>query len=260
MMNALVRLALRLYPRRWLDERGEELEQLVTDLLDAGDRKVLSVAASLALSGTRERMRRKYWTRQRLLVSGISTASLALTGALLVLFISAGHAASTTGDGVDLSAYTFDLDQQGQVVGVTPKADLASQGATIVMPDVLGLPLDEAQSDLRNLGVDPIVVGSSGQVVVETPHAGTRLDRGQTVELSSQVGSLPKVPYRAPTAADQAAVSMRLIVPVYSLDLTTLVGHMYPGKGFVPVGESPSSVPDIPTSTGYGVPPISTTP
>jgi hypothetical protein len=32
-------------------------------------------------------------------------------------------------------------------------------------------------------------------------------------------------------------------VPVYARDLSTLVGHVYPGVGFVPVGESPWSVP-----------------
>lgn len=33
------------------------------------------------------------------------------------------------------------------------------------------------------------------------------------------------------------------VVPVYANDLKTLVGHVYPGVGFVPLGESPWSVP-----------------
>ena len=35
-------------------------------------------------------------------------------------------------------------------------------------------------------------------------------------------------------------------VPVYADDLVTLVGHMVPGKGFVPSGTDPESVPNIP--------------
>lgn len=38
------------------------------------------------------------------------------------------------------------------------------------------------------------------------------------------------------------------VVPVVGDDLTTLVGHMYPGKGFVPVGADPRSVPDFAAS------------
>jgi hypothetical protein len=40
-----------------------------------------------------------------------------------------------------------------------------------------------------------------------------------------------------------------LVAPVYGADLKTLVGHMYPGVGFAPVGKSPSSVPCTPVST-----------
>lgn len=33
------------------------------------------------------------------------------------------------------------------------------------------------------------------------------------------------------------------VAPVYGPDLKRLVGHMYPGVGFVPIGQNPSSVP-----------------
>jgi hypothetical protein len=39
-------------------------------------------------------------------------------------------------------------------------------------------------------------------------------------------------------------------IPVYAADLTTLVGHMYSGRGFVPLGTSPDSVPVIPATVG----------
>jgi hypothetical protein len=41
-----------------------------------------------------------------------------------------------------------------------------------------------------------------------------------------------------------AASNAKLIYTVYGPDLTTVVGHMYPGVGFVPLGVTPP-----PTST-----------
>ena len=43
------------------------------------------------------------------------------------------------------------------------------------------------------------------------------------------------------------------IAPVYADDLTTLVGHMYPGRGFVPLGVDPNSIPTIPVQEGPAV-------
>jgi hypothetical protein len=40
--------------------------------------------------------------------------------------------------------------------------------------------------------------------------------------------------------------------PVYAGDLTTLVGHMVVGKGFVPLGVDPATVPDFPVAAGPG--------
>jgi len=38
--------------------------------------------------------------------------------------------------------------------------------------------------------------------------------------------------------------------PVYGEDLKTIVGFMYPSKGFVPVGVDPATVSDIPAVVG----------
>jgi hypothetical protein len=38
--------------------------------------------------------------------------------------------------------------------------------------------------------------------------------------------------------------------PVYAADLLTLVGHMVPDKGFVPLGVDPAGVPPIPVQAG----------
>lgn len=48
----------------------------------------------------------------------------------------------------------------------------------------------------------------------------------------------------APGTPDNPPVARS--VPVLGEDLATVVGHMVPGKGFVPVGIDPATVPDIP--------------
>ena len=47
----------------------------------------------------------------------------------------------------------------------------------------------------------------------------------------------------------------RHAVPVYAKDLKTLVGHVYPGVGYVPLGESPWSVPCMVEPTPSDEPP-----
>ena len=39
-------------------------------------------------------------------------------------------------------------------------------------------------------------------------------------------------------------------IPVYADDLTTLIGHMVPGRGFVPLGVDPDAVPVRPVQVG----------
>jgi hypothetical protein len=39
-------------------------------------------------------------------------------------------------------------------------------------------------------------------------------------------------------------------IPVYADDLTTLIGHMVPGRGFVPLGVNPEAVPARPVQVG----------
>lgn len=65
------------------------------------------------------------------------------------------------------------------------------------------------------------------------------------------------IPNQTPSNSDQPPpLSERpqvAVVTVYGSNLSTVVGHMYPGKGFVPEGTDPSSVPSLPQ------PPISQT-
>jgi hypothetical protein len=60
------------------------------------------------------------------------------------------------------------------------------------------------------------------------------------------VGYVPRA-YLFPVARVNAPVSSKLgdVSPVYARDLKTLVGHMYPGVGFVPLGTSPTSEPCV---------------
>ena len=44
--------------------------------------------------------------------------------------------------------------------------------------------------------------------------------------------------------------------PVYADDLRTLIGHMIPGKGFVPVGVDPATIPDRPVQMGPSFGPV----
>ncbi len=44
--------------------------------------------------------------------------------------------------------------------------------------------------------------------------------------------------------------------PVYAEDLRTLIGHMIPGKGFVPVGVDPATIPDRPVQMGPSFGPV----
>ncbi len=63
------------------------------------------------------------------------------------------------------------------------------------------------------------------------------------------VGYIPRT-YLLPAQANQP-VSSKVggVAPVYASNLKTLVGHFYPGVGFVPLGTSPAAQPCIPEQT-----------
>jgi hypothetical protein len=68
---------------------------------------------------------------------------------------------------------------------------------------------------------------------------------------TSVAGYIPKAYILGPTLP--TVTSSRPeggIAPVYADDLTTLVGHMYPDRGFVPLGVDPNSIPTIPVQQG----------
>ena len=49
----------------------------------------------------------------------------------------------------------------------------------------------------------------------------------------------PGTPYHGPTAAEIEKLDEQSISTVYGPDLTTIIGHMYPGQVFVPLDQTP---------------------
>jgi len=144
-----------------------------------------------------------------------------------------------------------DLNQAGQIVGYSPKADLFPQHPEpVTVPNVVGMSLATAEGAIKALGLDAVASSErsatvlSGDIVSQMPAANVRLELGSEVRLVSSVGpdgtatSGGSSTYVAPTPQDEAALNSQMIVPVYGPDLKTLVGHMYPGKGFVPLSRS----------------------
>lgn len=68
------------------------------------------------------------------------------------------------------------------------------------------------------------------------------------------VGYVPRSALAGPAPADRLmqGVFRPAPIPVYGEDLTTVVGYMYPDKGFVPLGVDPNSVGGVPVKAGPG--------
>lgn len=95
-------------------------------------------------------------------------------------------------------------------------------------------------------------LGHDGQVVGYIPKS--QLFPPSSPQSTQASPLLPGDTYRAPTAADMAASNAKLIYTVYGPDLTTVVGHMYPGIGFVPLGQAPQDQPATVTTTTVSAP------
>jgi hypothetical protein len=64
------------------------------------------------------------------------------------------------------------------------------------------------------------------------------------------------LPQTAPGTVVGSAPPEAKVIAVYGPDLTTIIGHMYPGQGFVPLGTDPATVATIPATVVEG--PVST--
>jgi hypothetical protein len=85
-----LRLALRLYPRRWRDARGDELEQLTEDLLDDPGERPWRVVMSTAVGALREQARPTYLTGGRLVGLGLTGVVLAAAGLGVAFLVGQG--------------------------------------------------------------------------------------------------------------------------------------------------------------------------
>ncbi|MGD1875876.1 MAG: PASTA domain-containing protein [Kiloniellaceae bacterium] len=118
-----------------------------------------------------------------------------------------------------------DPDNVGRIVKQTPKAgsevERGSGGDIVVgvesgltMPDLTGVPLDEALAKIKDLGLqaaDPAFAPSAdfeGRVIQHTPVAGTKVKSGDTVTLL--VGSKPKLTLPDLRGLKQAEAEKRL--------------------------------------------------
>lgn len=68
---------------------------------------------------------------------------------------------------------------------------------------------------------------------------------GPTGDIVGYVATTDLVPRAVSVGRPQARV-----IPVFGEDLQTLVGHLYPSKGFVPLGVDPAMIPEIPAVVG----------
>jgi hypothetical protein len=110
------------------------------------------------------------------------------------------------------------------------------------------------------LGLGVIVAGGATAATVyltkgPIPTVNGRLDFARAPDFISVasngavVGFEPKryvIPSRPGTPENALGTE---VAPIYGPDLKTLVGHMYPGVGFVPLGHTPQSVPCLPESS-----------
>ena len=97
----------------------------------------------------------------------------------------------------------------------------------------------------------PVPISSSGSI-----NWSKVPDFVQVVSGGKTVGYAPRgYVIGNPPGSEQSSDLGTQAVPVYASDLKTLVGHMYPGVGFVPLGESPSSVPCMVEPTASDSPP-----
>lgn len=189
--RSLLDRLLRIYPRIWRERYGDELRDLVDEMVAKNEFSETRVTFGLLVSGLVERVRSARLSRRTVVVAGMALAVVAV-----------GVAAIMTGG--------------------SPKVPSA-QPTEGTIPST-----SNGSLDLSKVPDFVSAVGRTGGIV----------------------GYIPKA-YLIPGSAHQSVNSkIGSVAPVYASDLTTLVGHMYPGVGFVPLGTSPASEPCTRVTTG----------
>jgi hypothetical protein len=115
------------------------------------------------------------------------------------------------------------------------------------------------------VGVGVLVVGGAAAAAAYFPSKGLIPSKNGVLEISKApdfisvivadkvIGYAPKADLILSPGSSQLPSGFGSTpIPGYKADLQTLIGHMYPGIGFVALGESPHSVGCIPESTIEG--------
>ncbi len=215
--RSLVDLVLNLYPKAWRQRYGEEVRDLMSEVNEHGDSSSSRATLGLISSALAWRLR-------------TSWRSLAFTGAILafaagaVLIVnSVEHVQPSQ---IAVATHTTHQRVRPQSEPSQP-AHAPTGGAVAQTPKVGPIP----QSAFLSNGIDQSQV----------PDFIPALSGGRVVGFIPKAQLFPSAP--APNlgspAADIAAQNAALVHTVYASDLTTVVGHWYPGVGFVPVGETP---------------------
>lgn len=109
-------------------------------------------------------------------------------------------------------------------LSIKPTSDIVSSVPTMVVPDVIGLSVIEAEDKLEDDGFHLVVDGYSGNVAGQIPAAGTNIEKGSSVvillENVNDIGEIEKIevpdvfsmtPVEANDAITQAGLEMKIM-------------------------------------------------
>lgn len=157
-MRRLIGLALRLYPRPWRQEHGEELEQLTEDLLDDADEQPGRIALSTLVGAARERARPKYLTRGQLVTTGVAA----------VVLVAAGVGLANLVDHVGVLPFPTSARAPGRLATLTGMESLLRARHVSVTVDGTTIPLLDLAA--RTVGFEDSA-STRGTVVLRPGHA-----------------------------------------------------------------------------------------
>jgi hypothetical protein len=226
---------LHLYPRAWRDRYGEEIRDLMSEMTERGDSSPAKAALGLFSSALVWRLR-------------TSWRGLALTGAILAsaggaLFV-ANNVDHGRPNGTPVAMHKV---QQS----IHPRAAPTSSAPTQSAPT----PTGSATQTPKEGPIPPSAINPAyphGIDLSQVPDFIPTMSNGKIVGYVSKYQFFPTSPPQGPTvaapsngapsgptAAQIAALDASSILTVYGPDLTTVIGHMYPGQVFVPLGQTP---------------------
>jgi hypothetical protein len=233
--RTLVGWILHLYPRAWRDRYGEEVRDLVREVTEQGDTSSVKAALDLFASGLAWRLRTSWRT-------------LAFTGTILAFAGAAVFIANSLEYGQPGTSVATHRAQSGPHVQARPTTQVAKVGP--IPPSAW-----EPTGGINLAEVPDFVPALSGGRVVGFIPKGQLFPQSSGQPIYEASPLRPGEKYTAPTEADMTAQNAADIKTVYGSDLTTVVGHMYPGVGYVALGRTPQPSSTVTTVTGYGFPP-----